>query len=125
MADYAAHIVGVVRRLEHVELDYSVGSLLHVDGLLGQFHDAGDDPGRISETLFEFGAYIGEVIVRERGGAWITVPKDHPLGGHWPLVELPGERLLNPIGKAFKRVQNGATDSITFFYEALATDSAG
>jgi hypothetical protein len=61
--------------------------------------------------------------VRETGADWVTVSEKHPLAGAgWPLVELAGQRLLNPIGKAFKRVQNGAEDSITYFYEALATD---
>ena len=50
---------------------------------------------------------------------WATVPDDHPMGGGWPLVELPGDRFVNPIGKAFKRVSNGRGDSITYFYEAL------
>jgi hypothetical protein len=119
MPDHAAHIVEVVRRIDGEDLDFSVPSLETVDRLLGRFHDAGDDPDRVAETVFQLGSYIGEVIVRQANGTWATVPGDHPLGEGWPLVELPGDRVVNPIGKAFKRVSNGRADSIPYFYEAL------
>ena len=119
MPDHAAHIVEVVRRIDGEDLDFSVRSLETVDRLLGRFHDAGDDPSRTAETIFQFGSYIGEVIVRQANGTWVTVPDDHPLGAGWPLVELPGDRVVNPIGKAFKRVSNGRVDSIPYFYDAL------
>ncbi|MGI8810444.1 MAG: hypothetical protein ACR2KK_21845 [Acidimicrobiales bacterium] len=96
-----------------------MASLSIVDALLGRFHDAGDDADNMAETLFQFGGYIGEVIALVAGGAWVSVSQDHPLGGPWPLVELPGGRLVNPIGKAFKRVRNGEQDSIPYFYQAL------
>lgn len=122
MADHAAHIADVVRRLDDEDLDFSIESLGIIDRLLGRFHDAGDDPERMAETLFQFGSYIGEVIVRNAGGKWLTVPDEHPLGGHWPLVEMPQQRLVNPVGKAFKRVRNGPEDSIPYFYEALVAN---
>jgi hypothetical protein len=120
MADHAAYLVETVRRIDGEDLDFGATSLETVDRLLGRFHDAGDDPNRVAETVFQFGSYIGEVIVRQAHGTWVTVPDDHPLGRGWqPLVELPGERMVNPIGKAFKRVANGRVDSIPYFYKAL------
>ena len=119
MPDHAASIVQVVRRIDGEELDFSVASLQTVDRLLDRFHDAGDDPNCMAETLFQFGSYIGEVIVHQANGTWVTVPPEHPLGGGWPLVEVSGERLVNPIGKAFARVSNGQGDSVAYFYQAL------
>lgn len=122
MSDHAEHLVRVVRSIDGLELDFSIPSLSVVDGLLGRFHDAGDDPDLMAETLFQFGAYVGEVIVRQHGGSWVTVPQGHPMGKGWqPLVEIEGGRLLNPIGKSFKRVRNGAGDSIPSFYHLLVT----
>ena len=92
MPDHAASIVQVVRRIDGEELDFSVASLQTVDRLLDRFHDAGDDPNCMAETLFQFGSYIGEVIVHQANGTWVTVPPEHPLGGGWPLVEVSGER---------------------------------
>lgn len=91
------------RSREGVLLDYSVASLEVVDRLLGRFYEAGDDPERMSETLFVFGSYIGEVIVRQAAGSWVTVAEDHPMGGGWPLVELGQGELVNPIGKPAER----------------------
>jgi hypothetical protein len=119
MADHAGHLVEVVRRIGGIELDYSIESLDAVERLLDRFHDAGDDPQRMAETMFQFGAYIGEVMVHHAGGRWLTVPPEHPLGGAWPLMELPNQDLANPIGKTFKRVRNGAGDSIVYFYQVM------
>lgn len=120
MADHAANLVKVVQKVDGIELDYRAGTLAEVDRLLGRFYDAGDDPDRMPETLFLFGAYIGEVIARANGGVWVHVADDHPLGGGWPLVQLPDGHVLNPIGKAFKRAGNGPTESILYFAQALA-----
>jgi len=120
MARHAADIVALVRQIDGAELDYSVRSLEIVDRVLWQFHDAGDDAPRMAETVFRFGAYIGEVVVHTAGGSWVMLPDEHPLGGAgWPMVQLGPEWFVNPVGKAFKRVDNGASDSIGYFYRAL------
>jgi hypothetical protein len=73
----------------------------------------------MAETLFQFGAYIGQVIVQQANGSWTTVPENHPMSGGWPLVALTSGSIVNPIAKAFKRVRNGEGDSIAYFYSAL------
>jgi hypothetical protein len=73
----------------------------------------------MAETLFQFGGYVGEVMVRHANGVWITLPEDHPLGGGWPVVELPNDRIAKPIGKVFKRVANGPGDAIPYFYSVM------
>ena len=79
---------------------------------------ASGDAGTSSITRITDGAYIGEVIVRSAGASWVTLPDDHPLGGSWPVVR-SDDRLVNPIAKAFKRVQLGAGESIPYVYNAL------
>jgi hypothetical protein len=119
MADHAAVAVAAASEVAGIELDYGVPSLVLVDGILARFHDEGLGPEQVGETVFSLGAYIGEVMIRSAGGSWVTVGADHPLGGGWPLVELPGDTLVNPLGKAFKRVENGEGDSIPYFYEVF------
>ncbi len=70
----------------------------------------------IGETLFRFGAYVGEVMNRAAGSHWVTLPKAHPLAPTWPLVERHGG-LANPIGATFNRVAYGPPESIPYFYE--------
>jgi hypothetical protein len=121
MADHAAVAAGAALRVDHIDLDFTANSLAAVDGTLGRFHDEGLTPSQIGETLFSFGAYIGEVIVREQGARWVDLPREHLLGNDWPMVDMPDERFWNPIGKAFKRVENGDQDSVVYFYAVLTT----
>ena len=123
MANHAHHLVGVVQRIDGVVLDYTVDSLRNVDELLGGFHSAGDDADQMAETLFQFGAYIGEVAVRHASGRWIVRTADGAPSEEWPMVQLPSLRLVNPIGKAFNRVRNGPIDAIPYFYTALVEAS--
>jgi hypothetical protein len=118
MAQHAARIVSVARNADHIDLDYSVARLAKVDSILGRIHDSGRSPAHIGTTLFAFGAYIGEVAVRNAGGHWVELPPEHPLGAGL-AVDLPNHRLMNPIGKAFKRVEHGPGDGIPYFYYVL------
>lgn len=119
MADHAGVAVVAAHRVDGHELDYSVATLAAVDDALDRFHREGLAPAQIGETVFSFGAYVGEVIVRHNAGSWVDLPKEHPLGEGWPMVELSNGRIVNPIGKAFKRVAHGTTESITYFYDSL------
>jgi hypothetical protein len=125
MADHASHLVRAAETIEGERLDYEIASLGTVDRILGRFHDDHQDSRLIAETLFLFGAYIGEVIVRQADGSWIAPASHEPMGGGWPVVRLDRGGIVNPIGKAFKRVEYGPGDSITYFYDALVRSPDG
>lgn len=96
--------------------DFSPGTLAAVDDLLGAWGGSGQRSRR--NTITAAGAYVGEVIVRNvPGSRWVLLPE---VFGDVPVVEVPGSGHNNPIGKAFKRVENGPEDSVRFFFEALA-----
>lgn len=116
MADHAALAVQAAARVDGIALGYGVASLAFVERVLGRFQHEGLGPDQVGETMFSFGAYIGEVMVRSTGDSWLAAGADHPLGGDWSLVELPGRTLANPVGKAFKRVAQGEVESIPYFY---------
>jgi hypothetical protein len=106
-----------------VELDYSVASLDHVDALIAGFRSQGVTEERFAETLFGFGCYVGEVMVRQAGGSWTTsIGTALEAYASFPLlVSLPPDNLSNPIGKAFKAFRNGESDSVSQFYGAMTT----
>lgn len=120
MGDHAALIIEPTLRLTGRTLDYSAGSLTVVDHILNNFHAEGTPSEQIGETLFAFGAYLGEVLVRSTWGTWTRLPPDHPLDASWPVVQVREGSLCNPIGKVFKRVDNGEVDSITHFFTVFA-----
>ena len=70
----AAGIVAAAQRITGVELDYSRGSLERVDAILGDLCSNGPPAEQIAETLFGFGCYVGEVMVRCSTGRW-DVPR--------------------------------------------------
>jgi hypothetical protein len=120
MSDHASVAVQAAADIDGLDLDYGVTSLGAVDRILGGFHDSNLDSSQVAETLFAFGAYVGEVMVRAAAGRWVEMPAGHPLSG-WPVIELPSGVLGNPIGKVFKRVDLGDSENLPFFYQVMVT----
>lgn len=114
--DNAEVYVRAVANIDKVNLDYSDASLQWVDGMLDHFRDDGSD--QHAETIFCAGCYLGEVFVRNHGYHWGTV---EAFGG-MPVVIGPRGNAANPIGKAFKRVDNGEQDSLPFFLQVMLSD---
>ncbi|BAJ28160.1 MULTISPECIES: hypothetical protein [Kitasatospora] len=118
---FAADIVGSAARVSGVELDYSVGSLAVVDEIIEDFRENGITGGQVGETLFGFGCYLGEVLVRQGGGSWRAVDGPEVAEYGFPLVvELPSGQVGNPIGKVFRRLAAGPAESLPHFYREFA-----
>lgn len=109
-----------MRELDGCSAGFSVASLQDVDRILSSFAEAGSDA--LAETIWGFGCYIGEVLIRNNSKM------------HWgsdeqsvfPVVWRSDESgYLNPIAKAFKRVDHGSEESIPYFYATLAAGSVG
>jgi hypothetical protein len=107
-----------------IQLDYSPDGLLLVDQLLGTWRQGSDED--LTVPLRAAGAYVGEVIVRHLNGSWRNVegtPIEKMASG--PIVvELPGEAYCNPLGKAWKRFDQGPGDSVAFFFTGLKNRKA-
>jgi hypothetical protein len=123
----AADIVRVAQNVSGVTLDYSVASLQQVDDLIEGMKSEGCTSEQIAETLFGFGCYIGEVFVRHAGASWQRTGQTPManLGGFPLVIRLQGDSYCNPIGKAFKRLENGVEDSLPFFYAVFVKGSHG
>jgi hypothetical protein len=114
---FAQRMVTASRRISSVKLDYSPASLREVDKLIGQFRRHVADPNDIAETLFSFGCYVGEVFVRNVAGKWKA---EHNSAGGL-IVSLGQDSWCDPIARTFKRMENGAKDSIAYFYHVMTT----
>lgn len=101
---FVEDMVGAARDISQVTLDHSVGSLDTVDGIVEGMRRDGPPLEAVAATLFGFGMYVGEVLVRAAGGRWVDVDTPqreafgHPLG-----VEMADGRIWNPIGWVFQR----------------------
>ncbi|WP_244895922.1 hypothetical protein [Mycobacterium asiaticum] len=118
-AELAGRAADAAREVSGVELDYSPDSLEYVDAMLEVFREPGSDV--MAESIFLFGCYIGEVLVRNAGYVWVDTP-DH-LAQHLGTLTVyhPGTGAhANPISKAFKRVDYGKPDNLPYFYRVYA-----
>ena len=111
--------VTTTRNVANIQLDYSPASLKQVDELICGFRAQGHTAATMQETIFLFGCYLGEVVVRNHGGQW-KLAADTGLRQVAPpdmlVLETPNQATWNPIGKAFKLLANGMEDSLAFFY---------
>ena len=113
------------RKVSGVELDYGPASLTFVDDQVGRFAEGGVQLDEIASTLFCFGCYVGEVLARVVGGRWIA-EEESPMRGlaGWPMVLLlPNGGCWNPIGKVFKRFEEGPGENIPYFFSTVAEHS--
>jgi len=120
---FAADIVASAAEISGVDLDYSVASLKTVDNIVEGMRQDGCTSDQIAATLFGFGCYVGEVLVRHAGGNWRNTDETSmaELVGFPLVIELGKDCLCNPIGKVFKRLENGESDSLPYFYQAFTT----
>jgi hypothetical protein len=115
--------------VDHVKLDYSPRSLSELDRIIGGFHSEGLTSEQVGSTVFAFGCYVGEVFVQHQGAMW-KMPQEAKLpnflkeDNNMMCVELPNGNVWNPIGKAFKLLENGESDSVSHFYHVATKDNA-
>jgi hypothetical protein len=125
-AQHAELAVKAGRSVSYVRLDYSVRSLKRLDSIIARFRREQVKGSEIRETLFTFGCYVGEVMIRHCGGEWLE-PEETPLGraARVPMVvRLRTGDVANPIDKVFKRLKDGKEDSLPTFYQLYAPRAA-
>jgi len=118
---HAELAVNAARKVDGVSLDYSVASLQALDDIIERLRGEGVSAEQIGATLFAFGCYVGEVFVRTVGGNW-RLASETPMrnaAGFFIVLELGTENVVNPIGKVFKRFENGSEDHLPYFYQVF------
>lgn len=105
-------------------LDFTPDSLERVDALLSRFRDTGATVDNCTTTVFLFGCYLGEVLVRNCGGTWIDTD-DHikVVDDEMPMfIRMPWGTVCDPLRKPFKFLEQGEQDSLRYFYSVFASD---
>lgn len=124
MKEFATDAVGVAAE-RSVVLDYSEESLVLVDRLLGREWFIGRTPRTpesesdrklLRSCAEEFGAYVGEVVLRTMGGKWVADPTS--TGGVQPAVLVDGARGF-PVTKVWKRLTESESDTLSGYCRAL------
>ncbi|MHC3468221.1 hypothetical protein ACYF6T_05870 [Streptomyces sp. 7R007] len=90
---WAADAVATMREGARLRLDYSAQSLWRVDRMIEDIRREGVPLAAVESVLRGFGAYAGEVIVRQTAAEWWSVS-----GEHW--IRTPDGRMWDPIDEA-------------------------
>lgn len=99
--------------------DFTPASLWHIDRFFDEQVQGGmAKPGGLlsqdlGPRLFAVGAYIGEVIRRERGGEWVA--DDNAPAEINISVRLADGTICWPVQRAMKRFKNGPEDGIAAY----------
>jgi hypothetical protein len=119
-AKIAAMVVPFALKNYGVTLDYGVESLRLVDGILDDLR-RDQSFENLQPLLFAMGCYVGEVIVRQAGAYWrITEELGMGTVASSPIaIWLKDGRGCNPVGKVYRRFQNGPEDSLAGFYRLM------
>lgn len=104
----------------HESLDFTQDSLDGVERLLGKMHNhykfaapgTGPSEEQLASTSRLWGIYIGEVIRRHYGGQWLQ-------GQDGALTLSIGEAQVSPIAKARKRIVDGPTENIRYYFSSM------
>ncbi|POX43842.1 hypothetical protein C3488_34975 [Streptomyces sp. Ru72] len=88
-----------------------------VDGL----RKGGAGREQLSRTLFGLGAYVGEVLVRRAGAAWVDFDAEQRAYFRQSVgVRMPDGRVWNPLGKVLNCFElGGPEESVLLFYLTL------
>lgn len=122
---FAQQFVEAVKKSDHIELDYSIEKIEFVDEFLQGFKDEGLTVNDFAETIFVAGAYVGQVMIVNNNGTWISQEDANLPSGvtMMPIiVKLSNGNITDPITKAFKRFHNGDIDNIKYFYQVFTQD---
>jgi hypothetical protein len=122
-AKHAQIAVDATRVVTGADLDYSPGSLAEVDRIIMGFRGEGLKANQVAETVFSFGCYLGEVMVRQHQAVWkMAADTNLPEAfkeDNTMVVELSDGVFCNPIGKAFKLLEQGEGESLAYFYQVF------
>lgn len=123
--NFAEQFVSAVKSNDKIELDYSVDTLNFVDKFLQRFSDEGLTVNDFAETIFVAGSYVGQVMINNDNGVWISQEEVKLPDGvsMMPIVvKLPNGNIADPIAKAFKRFHYGDTENVEYFYQVFTAD---
>jgi hypothetical protein len=106
--------------------DFSLASSKEVERFFSEHanEDGGARPGGLldedlGQRLFGLGAYLGEVLIRNLGGEWVTDDSD-PEGEINVAVRLRDGSLVWPVQRVMKRLAAGECESVHAYVAVIA-----
>ena len=107
-------------------LDYSPESLDLIDVLIEQMRINDIEEVVIAKNLYSLGCYVGEVLVKNLGGEWISKEwaRARKTGNTPLIIEMSNGAIGDPIGKVLDYYEDESAESIASFYEVFSIISS-
>jgi hypothetical protein len=122
---FAKDAVADAKAQFNLTLDYSPSSIEHLERIVAAKYEEIQEkpilPIQMEALAKVWGAYLGEVIRRQRGGTWSTA-KEGPYAGLCILQS--GAEQICPLGKVYKRLVNGEEDNLYFYSQLILNPAA-
>lgn len=103
----ASMVMARLGKVAGKELDYSSESVKWVDGFIER--NRSGDTGKLVSVL---GSYLGEAIIQNYGGSWVSIKGA-------PSVRINEKVVTFPFGKVQKQFLNGSEDSIYHYFVTI------
>ena len=110
---------GDARRALGIDLDFSPRSVAVLDNAVDMFFDPSETPP--PTTIASFGAYVGEVVIRNLGGRWRPSQDWYDCA----VVDLGSIAELYPMRRVAKRFEEGSSASLVAWYAAVESSANG
>jgi hypothetical protein len=127
MAALAAQAVGAARDVYETTLDYAPGSVERVESILARLHQEHRTrpflPERLAGEANRWGAYVGEVARRVKGGEWRR-DSVHVGKRTYPLVWGVQDEIY-PSAWCFRRLTNGPEDNVWDKFRVSVLEGGG
>ena len=99
------------KQMMKIDLAYDEASLLRIDDIISKAWPKGSSGGDIKKRCEIWASFLGECLRTIFGGDWVRTEAG------WGVRS--GTVVLNVFAKMEKRLQNGTSDSISFYYETF------
>lgn len=120
VGEYAETFVTIASKNGDAGFDYSIASLGKLETAFDGFYREGNAPEDMQGTILMASCYFGEVVRKNVGGDWIDgEAEDIPEAMRFPLAFQLREVRMVPFAKFWKRLENGAEDDITFYFNVM------
>ena len=117
----------------HEPFDHTERSIELLEEMLAELHDdiqrptfkrrLGLGPGEVEMEAWAnlWGIYLGETLRARLGGRWISGHEEAP---HLLALELPDGTVAFPTARVFRRLCDGAAESVLDYYRRVVLDAA-
>lgn len=122
MSESAKEAMKLTRKHFVVELNYSEESLQELDEVVDDFRlhmPDGERPETLALLVRTWGAYLGEVIRRQLGGAWVETEAEADESAAMQV----GGQTIEPLTQVRLRLERGKQHDLCEFYRALGNSA--